>query len=87
MLQVCLKGPLARNFGLKTGLEEVRMPILVISNLSDFPSFDIYIIFLNVCMSVCPLPFFLTMAKPFPLKLGSSLGYGVGQTAKHFGTK
>ena len=63
------------------------MPILVIRNLSDFPSFDIYIIFLNVCMSVCPLPFFLTMAKPFPLKLGSSLGYGVGQTAKHFGTK
>ena len=63
------------------------MPILVIRNLSDFPSFDIYIIFLNVCMSVCPLPFFLAAAEPFALKLSRCLGYDVGQTAKQFGTK
>ena len=40
-----------------------------------------------VCMSVCPLPFFSATTESFALKLGSSLGYDVGQTAKHFGTK
>ena len=71
----------------RIGKRNTKSNLPCFRNLPDFPSFDIYIIFLNVCMSVCPLPFFLTMAKPYHLKLGSSLGYGVGQTAKHFGTK
>ena len=37
-------------------------------------------------MPVCPLPFFSATAEPFVLKLAVSLRYGVGKTAKHFGT-
>ena len=43
--------------------------------------------YISQCLFVCPLPLFSATAEPFVLKLAVSLRYGVGKTAKHFGTE
>ena len=69
---------------MKNEVDKIVYSIDVIFNISNNNFIILY--YISQCLFVCPLPFFSATAEPFVLKLAVSLRYGVGKTAKHFGT-